>query len=179
MLVPAGAVPPAVVDVNAAARSGGNRRDAARRLARSLLATPWAAQVLRVTIDGVGRHEVAGLVISGVKFHEPLDLERFTAQVRELVSRTFAASAVEEVDVWATVPIAVPPGAIVDGDLAVPTSRTVFSCTVRRMDRARFGARLRSGTGIFWEPAFKARLAGGRSTGGGPSPNSPNPIRSS
>ena len=43
-----------------------------------------------------------------------------------LVEKAFAAApAVEEVDVWASVPIEVVKSEIVSGDLAVPTSRTV------------------------------------------------------
>ena len=63
-------------------------------------------------------------------------------------SRAFAAApAVEEIDLWASVPIDVGKGVIVSGDLAKPTSRTVFSITVRRGEStASLRARADAGT---------------------------------
>ena len=40
------------------------------------------------------------------------------------------------VDLWASVPIDVGKGVVVNGDLAKPTSRTVFSLTARRGEGA-------------------------------------------
>ena len=73
------------------------------------------------------------------------------------MERTFAAApATEEIDVWASVPIAVEKGVVVSGDLAKPTSRTVFSLTVRRGStgdqvRARASA---ASDGVFWDPRW-------------------------
>ncbi len=72
-------------------------------------------------------------------------------------------AAAEEVDLWASVPIDVAKGVIVSGDLARPTSRTVFSLTVRRGEAvASVRARAERWTdGVFWDDewardAFKA-----------------------
>ena len=55
----------------------------------------------------------------------------------DLIARAFAAApAAEEVDLWVTVPIAVGKGLVVSGDLAVPTTRTVFTLSVRRGEHA-------------------------------------------
>jgi hypothetical protein len=152
------AAAPSPLDLSANARAAGNRKGDAVRLARVLLAHTWPAQVLKIRIDAVGPHAVAGLVLSGVKFHRNLDADGFLAEVASLVKLTLAASGVEEVDVWATVPIAVGTGAVVAGDFAQPTSRIVFSCTVRRSDAPGVLGRLRRGDGVFWAEGWKAGL---------------------
>ena len=96
---------PSVADLDAAARAAGNRPREAYRLGQTLFATVWPAQIMKVRVDGAGKHEIAGLVISGVKFHRALDAAAFADQVVRLVQETFAASPVEEVDVWTTVPL--------------------------------------------------------------------------
>ncbi len=149
---------PSTVEVNALARAAGNRREEAIKIGRSLLETRGPAQILKIRVDGVGSHQIAGLVLSGVKLREPVDPAGFVEQVIELVEATFEAGDVEEVDVWATVPIPVAPGAIVSGDLAVPTSHPVFSATVRRVDRKTYAARLRAGEGLYWQPEWRAEL---------------------
>ena len=153
---------PALVEIEAAQRSAGNRKPEALQLARALLAHTWPAQVLKVRIDGEGRHTVAGLTLSGVKFHGRLNERSFLDEVAELVDRTFAASDVEEVDVWVNVPIAVGKGAVVAGDYAQPTSRIVFSATLRRADAATDAVvgKLLRGEGVFWDPAWRATLRG-------------------
>jgi len=152
-------------ETDARARAAGNRRAAAVALGTALFAVVRPAQVTKVRIDGAGPHTVAGLVLSGVKFHAPLDRGKFTAEVIDLVGLTFVASGVEEVDCWATVPL--PPGAhvVVSGDMAQPTTRTVFAVTVRRSERATFARRLQRGTDVYWNPAFAARLGHGAGPG--------------
>jgi hypothetical protein len=153
------APPAAVVELNAVARSAGTRRPEALRLARVLLARTWPAQVLKVRVDGAGSHAVAGLVLSGVKFHAPLDAAGFLSEVAALVRLTLDSSTVEEVDVWATVPVSVGKGAVVAGDFAQPTTRIVFSATVRRADAAGgVEALLRRGDVVFWDAPWKASL---------------------
>jgi len=146
-------------EVDAYARAAGNRRPDAVALGTVLFAQRRSAQVVKVRVDGAMEHEVAGLVISGVKFHEPLSQSEFTDEVIDLVRTTFAASRVEEVDVWATVPLATAAGAIVSGDMAQPTSRTVFAVSVRRVEGSEYASRIRRGTDVYWDPAFVATFA--------------------
>jgi hypothetical protein len=164
---PGPAAPPpnhaaSLVEIEAQARAGGNRREEAVRLARALLAHRWPAQVLKVRVDGAGRHLVAGIVLSGVKFHAPLDDRAFLAEATSIVLRAFAASPVEEVDIWATVPISVGKGAVVAGDFAQPTTRLVFSATVRRSAAAGETRALAHGDVLFWDPAWRATLHGAK-----------------
>lgn len=143
-------VSPAVASLDAAARAEGNRKATAVAIGKALFGREWPAQVLKVYCDGIGRHEVAGLRISGEHFHRPLTAEAFEAEVADLVERSFAAAPVEEVDVLAVVPLAVVKGEDVSGDLAVPTSRTVFTVTVLRGERAAaLHARMRAGRGVY------------------------------
>ena len=144
--------------VHAGDRAAGSRRDAATTLARALLTAQWPATVDQVRVDGVNGHQVAGIVLSGVKFHRSLDVEGFLGEVAMLVARSFANSDVEEVDVWATAPIPVPKGAIVSGDLAVPTAKTVFGCTVLRDALPHLDALLHSDADVYWAPQFLKRL---------------------
>jgi hypothetical protein len=103
--------------------------------------------------------------VSGTRFHRPLDLHGWNAEIAGLVERAFAAAPeVDEIDCWATVPLDAGKGAIVSGDYARPTSATVFSITVPRAARGVVGARLADGRGVFWDPAFRASLSKG--TGG-------------
>lgn len=155
--------------VDAAARAAGNRRPAAVALGTMLFTRIRPAQLVKVRIDGAGTHEVAGLVLSAVKFHSALDRAGFTSEVIELVRSTFAASDVEEVDCWATVPFAQGHNVVVTGDMAQPTSRTVFAVSVLRTEAATFADRVRRGIDVFWDPGFAARLAGG----GGPGSSRP------
>ncbi len=148
-----------LADVDAARRAAGNRREEAVGIGQTLFRTVWAAQVRKVRVDGVGSHLVAGLVLSGTKFHRPLSVAGLLDEVTALVSQTFAASSVEEVDVWAIVPLPTYPHEIVAGDLAQPTSYTVFAATVRRNEAATFAARLRSGDDVYWDAKWRAGLA--------------------
>jgi len=150
---------PAAV-LSARERAAGNREASAVRLGSALLATRWPAQVLKIRVDGVGRREVAGLVLSGVKFHRPLGADDFTGEVVALVERAFAASDVEEVDVWATVPLTQPQGAAESGD-ELPVTRIVYAVTVPREEQGAFAVRLRRGGDVFWDPAWRRSLRQG------------------
>jgi len=158
---PALAETPSLADSNATARAAGNRRPEAIKIGRALLATVWPVQIMRIRVDAVGKHSIAGLMLSAVKFHQEIDRAGFLNEIELLVQRTFATSGVEEVDVWATVPIPVKAHTTVSGDLAEPTSRTVFAVTCRREQLTGLVARLRNGDGIYWSDDFKAKLRGG------------------
>jgi len=145
-------------DLNAAERAEGNRRPEAVQVGRALLRTIWPAQVLKIRIDGVDKHSVAGLMISGVKFHRPLDAAEFTGEVIALASQTFAASDVEEVDVWATVPLRPFAQKPVNGEFLQPTDRIVYGATILRSQSATFAARLRLGVGVYWDPVWQNSL---------------------
>ncbi len=157
---PASADVPSVAALDARARAGGNRKDVAEHVGLAIFATKWSAQVLQIAADGVGDHIVLGVRISGVKFHAPLTRTQFEDEVAAIVARAFAAEpSAEEVDLWAVIPIAVPKGTVVSGDLAMPTTRTVFSLSILR-SQAR-GANLRraiSGKNAYWDEDW-ARLA--------------------
>jgi hypothetical protein len=156
--------------VDASARAAGNRKADAYKLGRRLFATQWPAQLTKVRVDAVGSHEIAGLVILGWKFHRPLNREAFLDEMSALVRESFAALPLEEVDVWATVPLPIDPAVakhmVVSGDYAVPLSRIVFSVTVRRSAAADLAARLRAGRDVYWAPDWEAGLAGQRSRTG-------------
>lgn len=147
-----------LAEVDAAARAAGNRKPVAIAVGRKLFAQMRPVQILKVRVDGVGRHQIAGILLSGVKFHEPLGPGGFVSEVADIVRETFAASDVEEVDVWAIVPLRVGQHAVVAGDKAVPTSRVVYGATVRRGDDRGLPARLTAGDAVYWDPAWKASL---------------------
>jgi hypothetical protein len=148
---------PSVADLDAAARAVGNRRDIAQRIGLVVFSTRWSVQVTQISANQLGSHLIVGIRMWGVKFHRPITRSQFVDEVVTLVQRAFsAAPATEEIDVWASVPIAVAKGVVVSGDLAKPTSRTVFSLTVRRgesADALRARASLAS-DGVFWDPAW-------------------------
>jgi hypothetical protein len=150
---PLRAAEPSVVDLDARSRAEGNRMALAVQIGDRLFATPWPAQVLKVEANGIGTHVVVGLMLSGVKFHEPLTKQGFMQEVATLAARAFAVSAqIDEVDVWASVPIKVGKGAIVSGDLAMPTSRNVFAVTLMRGETPEaIAARLEDGRDAFWD----------------------------
>ena len=127
-----------------------------------MLANTPPAQVTHIRCERAAAHVDCGLVVSGTHFHRVLDERAWDAEIAGLIDGAFAAApAVEEVDVWATVPADAGHGAVVSGDFAQPTSANVFSITVPRADRGTFRARLASGRGIFWDAAFRASLAKG------------------
>jgi hypothetical protein len=144
--------PPSVTATDAYARASGNRKGLAVTIGRALFRTEWPAQVLNVYADGIDHHNVAGLHISGVHFHHPLSRAQFISEIGDLVERAFAAAPIEEVDVWASVPLNVGKGVVVAGDLAKPTFRTVFTVSVRRGEgTASLLSRMRGRDGVFWD----------------------------
>ena len=140
-------------------RAEGNDRAQAVVLGEALLGTIWPAQILKVRVDSALGHRVAGIVLSGTKFHKALDTAGFLAEVKEIVTLAFAHAPVEEVDLWTTVPLDAGKGAIVSGDLAKPTSRNVFTVTVRREDLPRLDALLHQ-DGVFWDASWRESLKG-------------------
>lgn len=142
---------PSVADLDAHSRAGGNRLEIATSVGEQLFSSAWPAQVMQILANGTGSNVVLGLRVSGVKFHEPLSREAFDREVVELVTRAFAAApSAEEVDLWVTVPIVVGRDVVVSGDLAKPTTRTVFTISVTRRENAgALAARLRSGANVF------------------------------
>ena len=161
----ASAYAPSVTQLDAMARATGNRRDLAERIGTDVFATRWPAEVSQISANELGGHLIVGMRVLGVKFHQPITREQFVAEIVALVDKGFAAApAAEEVDLWASVPIDVSKGVVVSGDLAQPTSRTVFSLSVRRGDRApSLRDRISRADGIFWDAqwaqsAFKASV---------------------
>ena len=145
------AASPSVADLDAHSRATGNRLDIATAVGEQLFSTTWPAQVMQVEANEDGTHLVLGLRISGVKFHSTLTRAGFYSEVQEVIARAFAAAPnAEEIDLWVTVPIEVGKGIVVSGDLAKPTTRTVFTVSVSRSENAAaLAARLRQGTNIF------------------------------
>jgi len=142
-------------------RATGSDRPTAVTVAASLLAHPLPAQLLKVRCDRAGDHRVCGLVVSGVKFHRPLDRTAFLGEMHDLIAGAFAAAPIEEVDLWTTVPLDAGKGAVVSGDFARPTSATVFAVTVRRPELPQLAAILAGSHNVFWDPAFARELAAG------------------
>jgi hypothetical protein len=149
---------PSTADLDAAARASGNRPAVARAIGRRLFASVWPAQLTRIRVDGIGDHAIAGLLLSGVKFHGALDRAGFEREIGALVAGAFAAAPIEEVDVWATVPIPYDRRQPVTGDYAQPVSRIVFAVTCTRSELSDLPARLRAGRDVFWAPDFLRRL---------------------
>jgi hypothetical protein len=149
---------PTVAQLDAAARAAGNRRDVAPRIGASIFAVRWPAEVSQISANDLAGHLIVGVRIVGVKFHRPITRDEFVSEIAALVEMTIAAApATEEIDLWASVPIGVAKGVVVSGDLARPTSRTVFSVSVRRGEnaaalRARLAAE--NGNGVFWDGAW-------------------------
>ncbi len=149
---------PSLAAVDANARAEGNRRTAAVALGTALFGRIWPVQILKVRVDGIGANEVAGLALSGVKFHGRVNARDFAREVTDLVRLSFAAVPISEVDVWATTPLNVAKGTIVAGDNAQPTARVVFGATVPRSQATDFPGRLAAGSGIYWNPSWKNSL---------------------
>lgn len=146
---------PTVAQLDAEARAVGNRRDLAEHIGDVVFATQWPAEVTQISANQLDGHLIVGVRVLGVKFHETMTREAFINEALTLVQEAFAAAPdAEEVDLWASVPISVAKGVVVSGDLAKPTSRTVFSLTVRRGESdASIRARAESG-GVFWNPVW-------------------------
>jgi hypothetical protein len=122
------------------------------QVGKKLLAREWPAQILKIYVDSAGKHHIAGIMLSGVKFHNPLDRSRFLDEVVGVLGQAFAAGPIEEVDLWCIVPLNVGKGIIVSGDHAQPTARSVFTITVRRGESARaLRARIAEGKTVYWD----------------------------
>ena len=118
----------------------------------------WPAQILKVYVDGVGSHEIAGLALSGVKFKRPLTRTGFVDEVTSVLATAFDAAPVEEVDLWCQVPLNVGKGVVVSGDFAKPAQRTVFTVTVRRGEPAQsYRSRILTGQGVYWDRTWQAQ----------------------
>lgn len=118
-------------------RIAGNAPQTAESITVALLSRKFPEQILKVHVVASKPATVAGIVLSGVKFHEPVNRERFERDVREMVAAAFSvAPSLDEVDIWATVPIEVNSQATVSGDYATPTAKTVFSAAVTRSSRS-------------------------------------------
>jgi hypothetical protein len=144
---------PSVADLDASQRAAGNRLDLATKIGQSIFSVTWPAQVTQISANAVDSHVIVGIRLWGVRFHRPLSRAEFTSEIAALVERAFAAvPQAEEIDVWASVPIAIEKGIVVSGDLAKPTTRTVFSLTVRRGESASaLVPRAEHGAGAFWD----------------------------
>ena len=156
VVAPAIAAEPSVADLDAHSRAGGNRPEIAMAVGERLFSTTWPAQVMQVLANENESHLVLGLRVSGVKFHAPLTRDAFDREIMDLVARAFAAAPhAEEIDLWVTVPISVGKGVVVSGDLAKPTTRTVFTVSVLRAESAAsLAARLRNGSNVFVDPEW-------------------------
>ncbi len=149
------AAAPSTARVDAYARAQGNRLPIALKIGTALFVREWPAQVLKVAAFGFGSHTVVGLRISGVKFHRPLSRIAYMNEIASLALGSLAAAPIEEVDISTVVPLSVGKGVVVAGDLAKPTSRTVFAITIRRGEtRSQILARMRSGAGVYWDQAW-------------------------
>jgi hypothetical protein len=153
----ASAYAPTVAQLDAEARAVGNRRDLAEHIGDAIFATSWPAEVTQISANALAGHVIVGIRVLGVKFHTTMTREAFVDEAVTLVGKAFAAAPeAEEIDLWASVPINVAKGVIVSGDLAKPTSRTVFSLSVRHGEsaaetRARIEA---AGGGAFWDSTW-------------------------
>jgi hypothetical protein len=152
---------PSVTQLDASARAAGNRRDIAQHIGDAIFSKLWSAEVTQIAANELGDHLVVGIRVLGVKFHRSLNRDEFAAEVVALVQSAFAAApSAEEVDLWVSVPIDVDKGVVVSGDLAKPTSRTVFSVSVRRGESspALQSRILGASDGVYWDPSW-ARTA--------------------
>lgn len=151
---------PTVADLDAASRAAGNRKELAERVGEAVFKSEWPAQIFRVSANSIGSHVVIGLGLYGVKFHRPMTQAQFSAEVVGLVKRSFVAvPEAEEVDVWTVVPVDVGKGVIVSGDLAQPTTRTVFTVAVPRNHASDLSATsLLRRSGVYWDEEW-ARTA--------------------
>lgn len=145
---------PSVADLDATARAVGNRRDIAENIGRAIFRTQWPAEVNQVSANELDRHLIVGVRIWGVKFHRQLRRADFVDEIVSLTGSIFSAAPdAEEIDFWAAVPIDVTKGEIVSGDLARPTSRTVFSLTVLRSESTQSlrERAMNESDGVFWD----------------------------
>jgi peptidoglycan/xylan/chitin deacetylase (PgdA/CDA1 family) len=129
------AVLPSDAELAAIARERieGNDAPVAERIGVSLLRQQFPEPIQKIRVLTVPPACVAGIMLSGSHLHEPVTAAQFEADARAMAALALeAAPTVAEVDVWAIVPQPIESGAVVAGDLALPTDRTVLSITVRR-----------------------------------------------
>jgi len=140
-------------------RAEGNDLKTAERVALVLLEGEFPEQILKVKTLNAAPADVAGIMLSGVKFHAHVSAAMFERDVAAMIARAFAAEPkLTEVDVWAVVPLPVAATATVAGDYAVPTSRTVFSAA---LSRAAWQAQSGQGSALgetYWDGAWRAAL---------------------
>lgn len=145
-------VPTALANI-ARERIAGNVPAVAEGVAVALLARRFPEQILKVHVLSLRPATVAGIVLSGVKFHHAVSREQFETDVADMARLTFDSSPrIGEVDIWVTVPLEVGTGLPVSGDYALPTSRTVFSAAITRAAQ-RAGGSVNVGK-IYMDPAF-------------------------
>jgi len=145
---------PSIADLDATARAVGNRRDIAQSIGRAIFRTQWPAEVNQVSANELDKHLIVGIRIWGVKFHHPLTRAEFVDEIVALTGSIFSAAPdAEEIDFWAAIPLDVTKGEIVSGDLARPTSRTVFSLTVLRAEgtQALRERAMDESDGVYWD----------------------------
>lgn len=144
---------PSVATLDADARASGNEKALAEHIGAGIFTVQLPVQVLGISANRIGGHTVIGMRLSGVKFHSPITRSAYIGEVVNLIGHAFAAaSSAEEVDLWTIVPIPYRKGEIVTGNLAQPTSRVVFTVSaLRKQGASGLGARIRAGTGIFWD----------------------------
>jgi hypothetical protein len=157
---PAAAHAPSVASLDAVARASGNRLDVATRIGQSIFEDSWAPQISQISANEADGHLIVGIRLWGVKFHRPISRRDFIDQVAALSTKALqAAPSAEEVDVWASVPLEVGKGTVVSGDLARPTTRTVFSLTVHRgetLERIAGKADAPHDADVYWDQDWAA-----------------------
>lgn len=116
----------------AAQRAEGNDPALAERIGVALLSGAFPEPILKVRVLTVPPASVAGIMLSGARWHRTINKRQLLGDAVAMAGRAFASGPnLAEVDIWAIVPLPVQPGAPVSGDLAVRTSRTVFSVVAR------------------------------------------------
>jgi hypothetical protein len=140
---------------DAIARSVGSDQATARAIAFRIFARIEPLQVMKVRVDVVGTHHIAGIKLSGVKFHGSVDRKVFVSEIRRLAFDAMMASSVEEVDIEVTVPLSEQHGLTVAGDGQLPSDSTVFTVSVRRGEAlTSLTNRIQRGEGVFCDPVF-------------------------
>jgi peptidoglycan/xylan/chitin deacetylase (PgdA/CDA1 family) len=136
-------------------RIEGNDPGLAERIGAALLKASFPEPLLKVRVLRTADATIVGLMLSGVKLHADVDRSAFAADVGGMIERAFDARPdVNEVDVWAIEPLALQPAAVVSGDYAAPTTRTVFSAAVTRCAREMAASRTQMLGMVYWEGSF-------------------------
>ena len=103
---------PSIADLDATARAAGNRSTSRPRSAKASSARRGRRRSVKSRANEIGSHLIVGVRLWGVKFHRAADASGVRPRSsRRSLRKTFAAApAVEEVDVWASIPIEVGKG---------------------------------------------------------------------